>query len=263
MTEQCVIDHEMSVTEMQTNKPLPKEISEAIMAVMAGVPKLARSEENTQGKYMFAGIDAFLEAVRPLCVEAGLIISQNEVGFETLMIPQRAQGLNNEEAAWFKLRYQFCLSHKSGVTWDERPERTIAVRAAMGSQAFGAAQSYALKLFMRSLFQIATGDDEDIDREPEPKKRGQAKPALHGKLSITELKAKLREFVHDVNSCTDLGSLVSLEEGFREVSDQAMMDLAEWWYGDGEQKGAMQILDQKRKQLKFAEDDPNKMEPPA
>ena len=34
---------------------------------------------------------------------------------------------------------------------------------ARGAQAFGAAQSYALKQFMRSLFQIPTGDREDAD----------------------------------------------------------------------------------------------------
>ena len=39
------------------------------------------------------------------------------------------------------------------------------VRADMGSQAFGAAQSYSLKQFMRSLFQISTGDDESDTSE--------------------------------------------------------------------------------------------------
>jgi hypothetical protein len=33
----------------------------------------------------------------------------------------------------------------------------------MGSQAFGAAQSYALKSFLRSIGLIATGDTEDAD----------------------------------------------------------------------------------------------------
>jgi hypothetical protein len=37
------------------------------------------------------------------------------------------------------------------------------VQSAMGAQAFGAAQSYSLKQFMRSLFQMATGDKEDAD----------------------------------------------------------------------------------------------------
>ena len=42
--------------------------------------------------------------------------------------------------------------------------RSIMVPASMGSQAFGSAQSYALKQFLRSLFQISTGEkDQDID----------------------------------------------------------------------------------------------------
>ena len=41
------------------------------------------------------------------------------------------------------------------------------VNASMGSQAFGAAQSYTLKQFMRSLFQVATGEKgQDADEHP-------------------------------------------------------------------------------------------------
>jgi hypothetical protein len=34
-----------------------------------------------------------------------------------------------------------------------------------GGQAMGAAQSYALKQFMRSLFLIATGENDDLDNQ--------------------------------------------------------------------------------------------------
>jgi hypothetical protein len=54
--------------------PMPPNVAAAISKVMAGVPKLQRGETNTHGQYKFASIDDFLEAVRPLCAESGLII---------------------------------------------------------------------------------------------------------------------------------------------------------------------------------------------
>jgi len=59
------------------------------------------------------------------------------------------------------IRYAFTLQHGEETAGPYR--RSIAVNAKMGSQAFGAAQSYALKQFLRSLFQISTGEKDDID----------------------------------------------------------------------------------------------------
>lgn len=240
-------DEVQEIAPPVTKAPLPAVVAKAIVEVMSGVPKLAKDEKNEQARYTFAGIDAFLEAVRPLCVKAGLIIAQDEIDFTLIEIAGKSQGMDKKIEPWFQLRYQFTLSHASGETWSERPIRTIAVRAIMGSQAFGAAQSYALKLFMRSLFQIATGDEEDVDREPE--KKSQPKPALHGPLNITALKDKLRGFARDVQAVEDLASLTDLEEKFRPVSDQAMMDLPGWWYGTEDSDGAIHALNKKRKQL--------------
>jgi len=88
--------------------------------------------------------------VRPLCVEAGLLIVPDEERCEIV-------------GEWLVLKFSFMLSLKDGETWDHRPTRTVMVTSKMGAQAFGAAQSYALKQFMRGIFQIATGDGEDGD----------------------------------------------------------------------------------------------------
>jgi hypothetical protein len=61
---------------------------------------------------------------------------------------------------------------------------------ARGAQAFGSAQSYALKQFMRSLFQIPTGDKEDADFAvpaslPQTVKRGTARRG-NGKTAATK-----------------------------------------------------------------------------
>src|SRR3546814_8863152 len=84
------------------------------------------------------------------------------------------------------------------------------VLASMGAQAFGAAQSYALKQFERSLFQIATGDGEDADHHTQsdlPGARRQAgngkpaeqKPAWRGPMKVTELKAAMRALSERMN----------------------------------------------------------------
>ena len=49
---------------------------------------------------------------------------------------------------------------------------------ASGAQAFGSSQSYAIKQFMRGLFQIPTGDDDDLDsQEKKTLPANTAKPA--------------------------------------------------------------------------------------
>lgn len=148
---------------------MPPEIANAISGVMADVPKLEKGETNKFGKYNFASIDDFLEALRPLCAKAGLSIIQNEESFETRSIPT-----DRGENAWLVMRFSFMLVHVSGAIWDAGV-RTIMVNGSMGSQAFGAAQSYALKQFMRSLFMVATGEKgQDADEHPNeqlPEKR--------------------------------------------------------------------------------------------
>ncbi len=139
---------------------MPPKVAAAVNAVMAEVPKLEKTEKNTHGNYNFTSIDDFLEALRPLCAEHGLIIIQDEESFE-LKQSQNAQG---KVATWLVMKFRFTLAHSSGETWACRPARTIMVNAAMGAQAFGAAQSYALKQFMRALFQIATGE-ADVDSD--------------------------------------------------------------------------------------------------
>ena len=156
----------------QTIPPMPPKVAAAIAAVMKAVPKLAKGERNTHSNYNFASIDDFLEAVRPLCAENGLIILQDEDSFET----KEGAGKDGKPKVWLLMRFAYTLVHSSGETWAYRPMRTIMVDGSMGSQAFGAAQSYSLKQFQRSLFQIATGEqDQDADSHPQfdlPNARG-------------------------------------------------------------------------------------------
>ena len=152
------------MTDTNAFCPMPTKVATALAAVMTDVPKLGKGEKNAHGNYNFASIDDFLEAVRPLCAKHGLIIVQDEESFE---MREAGTGRDGKPAVWLVMRFRFTLAHTSGETWMHRPARTIMVSASMGSQAFGAAQSYALKQFERSLFQIATGEkDADADAHP-------------------------------------------------------------------------------------------------
>ena len=173
----------MELLEDTMTAAIPPKVAGAINAVSAEVPKLKKGEKNTHGNYNFASIDDFLEAVRPICAKHGLIIVQDEVGFEVL-------------EGWLLIRYKFTLAHSTGETWSHSPRRSIMVNSKMGAQAFGAAQSYSLKQFMRSLFQIATGEaGEDADSHPQSKlpeaKNGTNKPAdSHTTGGMTKMDAR-------------------------------------------------------------------------
>ncbi len=134
---------------------IPKEVAEAISAVMAGMDKLPKGERNNHGGYDFASIDAFLAAMNPICAKAGLFILQNEEDVE-VMPPE-----NGKKVGTLRAVFSHTLCHKSGAS--APPVRRSVMVQATGAQAFGSAQSYALKQFLRSTFMVATGDKDDPD----------------------------------------------------------------------------------------------------
>jgi hypothetical protein len=136
---------------------IPVEITKAIVAVMAGIGKLAKVEKNLHDRYDFVSIDGFLAAVNPLCAENGLVIIQDEEAVEFV----ERQGRNGS-STWLRVTYSFTICHVSGAVMPRQPRRTV-MTIANGAQAFGSAQSYSLKQFLRSLFQISTGDKDDPD----------------------------------------------------------------------------------------------------
>lgn len=199
---------------------MPPKVANAITEVMKEVPKLAKTEKNTHGNYNFASIDDFLEAVRPLCAKNGLIISQDEESFEM-------------SEGWLIVRFAFTLAHSSGETWAHRPRRTIMVSAKMGSQAFGAAQSYCLKQFERSLFQIATGEKNNDADEHAPTDL----PVIEKKNppGITKFRQELREFYAELYACTDYEmykAFVSSEPAKAFIA-KAQREFPDDWNGNG------------------------------
>jgi len=137
--------------------PMPKNIATAINEIMLKLQKpLEHDAENKFQKYKYTSIDGFLKQVHPVCADAGLIIVPHEQSSE---ISPSGKNLT--------VVYQYILVHKDGDTWDFPTTKHIVVPFGNGT-AMGTAQSYALKQFMRSLFQLSTGEQDDLDALEQP-----------------------------------------------------------------------------------------------
>jgi hypothetical protein len=143
---------------------MPADLAAAISQVMSGIKTLGKDNTNAHQKYDFVSTDRFLAAVNPLCAQAGLVILQDEQSAEISTAETTDQYGKTKITSWLTARYAFTLAHKGGGIFGPL-RRTVMVQA-NGAQAFGSAQSYALKQFMRSLFQIPTGDKDDADLQP-------------------------------------------------------------------------------------------------
>jgi len=135
------------------------KIDAAIAAVTKAVKRLEKADRNSHGNYNFASIDDFLAMTGRLCGDAGLSVLMDEADFE--IIPDMFATKQGKVAG---LRMKFAITMRCDGEQAGPFHRSILVPANMGSQAFGAAQSYVLKQFLRATFQIPTGDKgEDID----------------------------------------------------------------------------------------------------
>jgi len=128
--------------------PMPPEIANALNEVSSGAVKLYKGNKNEYAGYNFASIDDFLEVYGKVLAEAGLTIIMDEV----------EEKVDNKSLI---VVFNFILVHKSGKMWSHPLRRTIRVDP-RGAQAYGSAQSYCLKQFLRGLFMIPTGEGKDM-----------------------------------------------------------------------------------------------------
>jgi hypothetical protein len=155
------------MSELPVETPIPPVIAAGIVKVMGNVKRLARLDENKFAHYNYTSIDTFLEAMGPLLAEAGIFILPEEESLEIIETEKRDR---EGTSAWLRMRWAFTIGHASGVSYGPL-HRSVTVPAS-GAQAYGSSQSYALKQFIRGLFQVPTGDRDDPDsqdKEPLPK----------------------------------------------------------------------------------------------
>lgn len=137
----------------------PAAILTALCKAMGQVQKVAKDGRNKHDGYNFASIDDFLALVNPICAENGLIVHMQEGTREDFeRTSQRGT------SAWMRQSFDLTLYHVSG---ESLPPVTRTVEVLRnGAQAYGSAQSYALKQFWRSILLIPTGDKDDADFAP-------------------------------------------------------------------------------------------------
>jgi hypothetical protein len=140
------------------------QILGAVVLAKSKIRRLAKSDRNLAEAYAFTSIDSFLEHINPICVEAGLVILMDEVA-----VADGALGARQGQDCWLRITYEITLAHISGETLG--PFRRHVDIPRSGPQAFGAAQSYVLKQFLRAQFQIATGETDDPDFGTKPSGR--------------------------------------------------------------------------------------------
>lgn len=173
MANRAAMEHALPIqtlpNQMASNQTLfPKaQILGAVVLAKSRIRRLAKSDRNLDAAYAFTSIDSFLEHVNPICVEAGLVVLMDEVA-----VADGLSGARQGAESWLRITYDITLAHISGETLG--PFRRHVDIPRSGPQAFGAAQSYVLKQFLRAQFQIATGEADDPDFGTKPSGRAPA-----------------------------------------------------------------------------------------
>lgn len=141
---------------VEDESPRHETILAAIVAAMAEVTRLEKGAQNKEQGYKFASVDDFLAMVNPICAKHGLIPMMDEDSVE-LVAKKGRYG----DQDWLRFTYTITLWHVSGQHTKPTKRQVEVLRS--GAQAFGSAQSYVLKQYLRGLFLIATGDKDDPD----------------------------------------------------------------------------------------------------
>jgi hypothetical protein len=96
--------------------------------------------------------------------------------------------------------------------------------------------------------EYATADEVQGKVAAQETTRG-AKPVT-GQYGVTELKKKARELAQDVRDAPDRGALLGLlnAKESRDVMNQLISDLPQWWHGDGQDSAGLKGLIDNRKQ---------------
>jgi hypothetical protein len=128
----------------------PKSVASALAKVQANVKTMGFDSNNAFAKYKYVSIDKYYDVVRPLLVDAGLMI-----------IPDEEESDISDDRKVYKTRIKFTILHESGEYWDFPIRRTV-ILPFTGAQSCGSALSYAEKFCMRTLFKMTTGE-EDAD----------------------------------------------------------------------------------------------------
>jgi hypothetical protein len=160
MTE--TVPHTQGENAMQ---PIPPSIVKAIVTVQASIGAVHKDGKNTHGGYQFASTDAIYAALTLKLAAAGLtILCLEETPPEIVRFEKNDDG-KVKTSQWGKFSFTFVLATEEATWQDPRSRRSLYIQIT-GPQTFMAAQSFAEKTYLRSLFKLPTGD-MDLDAMPQ------------------------------------------------------------------------------------------------
>lgn len=140
---------------------IPPSIVKAICRIKLSLESVKKSQRNQHGGYNFASTDDIYAALTKKMGEVGLVLLSLEDGCEV----KRLEGKDGKIVQWAHMTFSFVLATEDGTWTDPRARRTLYIQVT-GPQTFQAAQSYAEKAYLRSLFKLPTGD-MDLDAMPQ------------------------------------------------------------------------------------------------
>lgn len=139
---------------------IPSSIVQAICQIMITVDAVKKSQRNTHGGYNFASTDDIYASLTRKMGEVGLVCISLEDKCEIKRVEK-----DGKISQWAHLEFSFVLATTKDTWSDPRAKRTLYIQVT-GPQTFQAAQSYAEKSYLRSMFKLPTGD-MDLDSMPQ------------------------------------------------------------------------------------------------
>jgi hypothetical protein len=158
----------------------PAAIGAAIIAVKKQIRQIGVDEKNPHGGYAYVSVDRMYQVIGPMMAEAGLALLIDEAEAD---IRESAKG-----TPWLFTRYALRFMHESGVV--SPPLMRSCALPISGPQAFGAAQSYIEKQFLRQVFKVPTGEkDADMTAQNETPPPRQQRAVPRHETQAAELRA--------------------------------------------------------------------------
>jgi hypothetical protein len=137
-------------------------IVQAICKVQMGMEAVKKDSYNQHGGYKFSSTDAVYAELTKRLADGGLVIiclEDEEPRIER--VESVDKGGQPKTSQWGRFVFSFVLATVEATWTDKSCRRTLMIQIT-GPQTFMAAQSYAEKAFLRSLFKLPTGD-MDLD----------------------------------------------------------------------------------------------------
>lgn len=152
---------EVTSIPVQAVAPIPGPIVSAVCQIQVTVEAIKKTHRNQHGNYTFASTDD---------IYAGLTRKMGEVGLICLAMEDRDVEIirvekDGKTSQWAKFVFVFVLATKDSTWTDPKNRRTLYIQVT-GPQTFQAANSYAEKSYLKSLFKLPTGD-MDLDSMPQ------------------------------------------------------------------------------------------------